>query len=54
VHVANVLTQQSAGGSAGALPPELDRGYLTEIGMWDRAQSWRSLPGSGIVAARAA
>ena len=50
IHVANVLEQPRLSGPEAALLPQLDQGYLTEIGIWDRVKIWRQIPSPGMTA----
>jgi HD-like signal output (HDOD) protein len=47
VHVANVLEQEPLPGQDPELLSQMDRRYLEELWLWDRAQIWRHTPGKG-------
>jgi HD-like signal output (HDOD) protein len=48
VHASNVLAHERAEGLAASMLPQLDFNYLGQLGMWERAQVWRHIPGEGL------
>jgi HD-like signal output (HDOD) protein len=48
VHASNVLAHERAEGLSSTLLPQMDYNYLGQIGMWERAQVWRHIPGEGL------
>ncbi len=54
VHAANVMVHERDAGESATLVPELDQNYLGGMGMWERAQVWRHIPGEGLFGRAAA
>ncbi len=48
VHASNVLAHERADGLAATMLPQMDFNYLGQLGMWERAQVWRHIPGEGL------